>query len=120
MEFKFCKAAGLSVIERNHGFIKTHNIFASKVEALLANAPVVYGSRAECATANGVPSNKQWRMNQSLEFYPANTHTARLLLIEPLKPPKLEDKIMSVLNDHSKNASEALNAIRDIVRSEFK
>lgn len=112
-KYKLCKRAGLKV------FVNWHHmdaIPASDVEKLLEGATVVYG-RPDLDPKDGFMFG--WSDCRILDgnekgYYP-DTHTARLVMIEPIKPKSLDDKILEVLDDHSRSATEALTAIRRLL-----
>jgi len=54
-----------------------------KLQKLIESMPVVYGSYQP--TRDG---KAQWRMNQSKDFWPENTHKARLAFIEEIPKSK--------------------------------
>jgi hypothetical protein len=89
-EFKLCKAAGLNVRY-------DLTIFASEVEALLANAPVVY------CTQNGdsLKDNIQTWQDSAFTLYSSKaTHTARLILIEPIKKDTAKSLLRELLDNN--------------------
>lgn len=102
-DFPLCERAGLTVHKKETGNILTTYppqiqfdwmIKASDVERLFESAPVVSGAYVDC-----FKSDKQWRMNQSEEFYPPNTHTARLLLLEPIQKPDTHESLLREFTD---------------------
>lgn len=83
-KYPLCEKAGLNPI---NNWFKDSECFldAKDVEAFLEKAPVVYGHIKE-----GVPN--WWGPHENNKFL--DTHTARLILIEPIK--KEEPRIMNV------------------------
>lgn len=114
-KYKLCKRAGLTIWndaawgDPSKQF-NADMITAASVETLLAGAPVVYASCRRGPIENWIT----WETEKQRDAVP-RTHTARLLMIEPIKPKSLEDKILEVLDDHSKSATEALTAIRRLL-----
>lgn len=102
-KFKLCESAGLTLEYGNVGFTFKHVIPASEVEALLANAPMVYGSTD--MTRAGMWANTVW---------PPDTHTARLVCISPIVRDTAEGLLRELVG--AENAS-AIHAARIIERS---
>lgn len=115
-KYPLCTRAELCITD-NWAFQRgTFVILAADVEKMLEGAPVVYG-RLDIDPKDGFMFG--WSDCRTLDgneegYYP-DTHTARLVMIEPIKPKSLEDKILEVLDDHSKSATEALTAIRRLL-----
>lgn len=76
-KFELCEKAGLKIEPCRHGFSSVYDdvVRASDVESLLARAPVVYG--VENIEKNSLKHLRDWADGVS-------THTARLLMIEPI------------------------------------
>lgn len=119
-KYKLCKRAGLEIQEhrvivgRSRGeyeFEEADFIRAADVEKMLEGAPVV-----KCGIATDTEEDEAagWVADETGD-HSVYTHTARLVMIEPIKPKSLEDKILEVLDDHSKSATEALTAIRRLL-----
>lgn len=92
-----CEAAGL-VIMRSHwaGHVEGHAwqyaVSASDVELLLAEAPMMSLSKNVC---------QLWTALEPLDGLPytGDTHTARLVLIQPIRPIKPKDTLESLLRE---------------------
>src|SRR5271165_2014901 len=102
-KYPLCKQAGLQICLWNLcDYVK-----AADVEALLANAPVVesYGERNE------------WYANGCHRFSD-NTHTARLLLIEPIVNDTAESLLRALLKEYEDvgEYSERAKELRDRAR----
>lgn len=124
-KYKLCKRAGLEIQEHRvivgfsrgeYGLEEADFVRAADVEKMLEGAPVVYG-RPDIDPKDGFMFG--WSDCRTLDgneegYYP-DTHTARLVMIEPITPKSLEDKILEVLDDHSKSATESLTAIRRLL-----
>lgn len=121
-KYPLCARAGLKIVEftslwaHSQGELVPNSesafVSAAVVEKLLAGATTVWlKENKHGSTRDYVPY--QLTANPGLQSH--YTHTARLVMIEPIKPKSLEDKILEVLDDHSRSATEALTAIRRLL-----
>lgn len=91
--YPLCKAVGLNVSTAGGWKALVRVVPADDVEKLLAAASVVF-------SGPGIfPAEVVWNINQDTNFH---THSARLLLVQPIVRDSAEQLVTDLVNSHTK------------------